>query len=86
MKQKEVFTMENQQKIKEQAAEIERLKALLQADERNKKIEELEALEVEYQEQLKEKDARIVQQKQQIAFQQDILLGFGIDAFVVQGS
>ena len=77
---------QDQQKIKEQAAEIERLKALLQADERDKKIEELEAREVEYQEQLKEKDARIAQQDQMIAFQQDILSGFGIDAAIIQDS
>jgi len=72
--------MENQQKIKEQAAEIERLKALLQADESNKKIEELEAREAEYQEQLKRKNDRIVKNDQLISFQQDILSGFGIDA------
>ena len=44
--------MRDQQTIKTQAAEIERLKALLQADERDKKIEDLEAREKEYQEQL----------------------------------
>lgn len=68
------------QKIEEQAAEIERLKALLQADESNKKIEELEAREAEYQEQLKRKNDRIVKNDQLISFQQDILSGFGIDA------
>lgn len=83
---KAIKQAQDQQKIKEQAAEIERLKALLQADERNKKIEELEAREVEYQEQLKEKDARIAQQDQMIAFQQDILSGFGIDASIIQDS
>ena len=77
---------QDQRKIKEQAAEIERLKALLQADERDKKIEELETREVEYQEQLKEKEARIAQQDQMIAFQQDILSGFGIDAAIIQDS
>ena len=77
---------QDQRKIKEQAAEIKHLKALLQADERDKKIEELEAREVEYQEQLKEKDARIAQQDQMIAFQQDILSGFGIDAAIIQNS
>lgn len=83
---KAIKQAQDRQKIKEQAAEIERLKALLQADERNKKIEELEAREVEYQEQLKEKDARIAQQDQMIAFQQDILSGFGIDASIIQDS
>ena len=78
--------LRDQQKIKEQAAEIERLKAMLQADERDKKIEELEIREAEYQEQLREKDARIAQQDQMIAFQQDILSGFGIDAEVIQDS
>lgn len=83
---KAIKQAQDQQKIKEQAAEIERLKALLQEDERNKKIEELEAREIEYQEQLKEKDARIAQQDQMIAFQQDILSGFGIDATIIQDS
>lgn len=77
---------QDQQIIKEQAMEIERLKALLQVDERDKRIEELEEREVEYQEQLKEKDARIAQQDQMIAFQQDILSAFGIDEAVVQES
>lgn len=83
---KAIKQVQDQQKIKEQAAEIERLKALLQEDEQNKKIEELEAREIEYQEQLKEKDARIAQQDQMIAFQQDILSGFGIDAAIIQDS
>ena len=83
---KAIKQAQDQQKIKEQAAEIERLKALLQADEQNKKIEELEAREIEYQEQLKEKDARIGQQEQMIAFQQDILSVFGIDAAIIQDS
>ena len=75
-----------QQKLKEQSAEIERLKALLQADERGKKIEELEAREAEYQEKLNEKDARIAQQDQMIAFQQEILSSFGIEATIIQDS
>ncbi len=76
----------DQQKLKEQALEIERLKALLQADEKNKRIEELEAKEREYQEQLEEKDAIIEQQDQMIRFQQDVLSAFGIAPEVIRES
>ena len=72
--------------IEEQAAEIERLRALLQADEKDKKIEELEAREAMYQEQLKEKDAKLAQQDQMISFQQDILSRFGIDVTIIHDS
>ena len=77
---------EEQRIIKEQAAEIKRLNALLQADERDKTIEELKVREIEYGERMREKDARIAQQDQMIAFQQDILSSFGIDASVIRDS
>ena len=76
----------DQKKIAEMEAEIESLKALLQADERDKKIEELEAKEKEYQKQLMEKDIQLIQQEQMIAFQQDILNGFGIEPELIKES
>ena len=75
--------MQDQQTIKNQAAEIERLKALLQADERDKRIEDLEAREKEYQEQLIEKDARIAQQDQMISFMKTAFSSIGITSDVI---
>ena len=78
--------MRDQQTIKTQAAEIERLKALLQADERDKKIEDLEAREKEYQEQLIEKDSRIAQQDQMISFMKTAFSSIGISHEVIEQS
>lgn len=78
--------MQDQQTIKNQAAEIERLKALLQADERDKRIEDLEAREKEYQEQLIEKDARIAQQDQMISFMKTAFSSIGITSDVIEQS
>lgn len=78
--------MQDQQTIKNQAAEIERLKALLQADERDKRIEDLEAREKEYQEQLIEKDARIAQQDQMISFMKNAFSSIGISPDVIEQS
>ena len=78
--------MQDQQTIKNQAAEIERLKALLQADERDKRIEDLEAREKEYQEQLIEKDARIAQQDQMISFMKTAFSSIGISPNVIEQS
>jgi hypothetical protein len=72
--------------IKQQAEEIARLRAQLQEPDKDKKIEELEARATEYQEVIKEKDALIAQQDQMIAFQQNILSGFGIDKEIIQKS
>ncbi|MGN0514313.1 MAG: DEAD/DEAH box helicase family protein [Lachnospiraceae bacterium] len=78
--------LQDQQTIKNQAAEIERLKALLQADERDKRIEDLEAREKEYQEQLIEKDARIAQQDQMISFMKTAFSSIGISPDVIEQS
>lgn len=78
--------MQDQQTIKNQAAEIERLKALLQADERDKRIEDLEAREKEYQDQLIEKDARIAQQDQMISFMKTAFSSIGISPEVIEQS
>ncbi len=75
-----------QQTISEQAAEIERLRALLQSDEKNKEIKELRIKETEYQKKIAEKNARIVAQDQMISFQQEILAGFGINIKIIQDS
>ncbi len=64
---------------KEQAAEIERLKTLLQEDEKNKTIEELKARVEKYERQIEEKDAEIVQLNEMNAFQQLILSNIGIE-------
>ncbi len=83
---KAVKQMQEQQTIKDQAAEIERLKALLQADERDKRIEELEAREKEYKVQLNEKTARIAQQDQMISFMKTAFSSIGISPEVIEQS
>ena len=78
--------MQEQQTIKNQATEIERLKALLQADERDKKIDYLEAREKEYQEQLMARVACIAQQDKMISFMKTVFSSVGISSEVIEQS
>ena len=78
--------IQEQQTIKNQATEIERLKALLQADERDKKIDYLEAREKEYQEQLMARDACIAQQDKMISFMKTVFSSVGISSEVIEQS
>lgn len=72
--------------IERQATEIERLKGLLQTDERDKKINDLEMREANYQEQMKTKDAEIDLLKQMIIYMQNLLTSFGIDKETLEES
>lgn len=78
--------MQDLQTIKNQAIEIERLKVLLQADERDKTIEELEEREKEYKKQLMEKDACIAQQNKMISFMKTVFSSVGISSEVIEQS
>ncbi len=77
--------IQDPQGTKEQE-ELAKHKAQLQIDEKNKEIEELRAKLAECQKQIEEKDVRILQQNQMLAFQQDILSNFGISADIIKDS
>ena len=66
--------------------EVEKQYAQKQIDEKNKEIEDLKAKLAECQKQIEEKDVRILQQNQMLAFQQDILSSFGINADIINNS
>ncbi len=71
---------------KESLLELEELRAKVQVDEQNKKIEELTKKIAYYEKQVEEQTSRIAQQDSLIAFQQEVLSGFGINAEVLQES
>ena len=73
--------LKNQEILKEQVAEIGRL--LQMKEERNKKLKELEEYEAECQRQIKEKEAKLLWQKQMIEFQNAILTELGLYEFCV---
>lgn len=77
--------IQDQQGTKDQD-DLAKQNAQLQIDEKNKEIDELKAKLADCQKQIEEKDIRIIQQNQMLAFQQEILSGFGIDADIIKDS